>query len=435
MDTVKVLLFIAHILCWTGQVVSDDNDTRCICSPNGIRGEPGPEGPTGEKGDRGRSGRRGLKGDIGLPGMKGNGGETGPTGEKGSKGEKGSCDQQGPHVLLGGPGVPGASSWGPEETGGAGMSHQRSTRSSHIPQMCNKRQGNPGEKGKEGEKGVPGVQGRQGFPGRYGRKGLPGGEGRQGVRGLQGEQGDPGNPGREAGQSLSSIDTVQVARAVEHQLIQNVNSELSKIRASMMAIEECSIHESNWRQVIHIDMTDDPTAQCPDGLCKISNSTTNQTACFRSGCSVPLRINTGRNYTHVCGRVRGYQLQDIDEFNTTNNSHHADGIHITSGNLSTHLWTYAVGTSKKPCPCTYGNNSYPNPIGHHYHCDEVNEIGWNNSLWDNTMCVASNNTDSTKRNIQGWFYQNVHQPSDSIEVRWCGPNNDIVTNILQIWVQ
>ena len=421
-------------MCWTGQVVSDDNDTRCICSPNGIRGDPGPEGPTGEKGDRGKSGRRGLKGDIGLPGMKGDGGETGPTGEKGSKGEKGSCDQQGPHVLLGGPGVPGASSWGPEETGGAGMSHQRSTRSSHIPQMCNIRQGDPGVPGTQGEDGDSGHPGRRGVPGPDGLPGVRGERGPQGEIGLPGVQGPPGPPGP----ALCPEDIVKVAQKVAHD--QELSTEVNKIRASLLAMQRCGIRNSNWRQVVYIDMTDyDPEATCPYNLSTRHNHTTNQTACHSGGCSSPRTFRITGSYTHVCGRVRGYQLNETKGFagkereNIT--GHYADGILITSED--THLWTYAASEPNfAGCPCMEIGGRLPSPLnvtGTNYSCESTRN-GWQQPLWDRPV---HDDNDCTGH-VTGWFYQNVSRskPSNKITVRWCAPGKaDIVTDILQIWVQ
>ena len=60
-----MLLFLALILCWTLQALSQsgDNDTQCFSTPTGeleisarVHGVPGPEGPKGEQGEKGSIG-------------------------------------------------------------------------------------------------------------------------------------------------------------------------------------------------------------------------------------------------------------------------------------------------------------------------------------------------------------------------------------------
>ena len=403
MDVVKVLLFVALILCWTSQVLSqsDGNDTQCICSPNGVRGDPGPEGPKGEKGDRGRNGRRGRKGDIGFPGMKGDGGDTGPTGPqgetggKGSKGEMGSKGLQGLHGAKGGPGVPGL-------------------------------------RGDPGPKGGPGEVGRRGFPGPYG---PPGPHGPKGDTVLSPEEFDK----------------------VVQTLWQNISAEMSRIGASVTVLEtalnfrKCGIYSTSWRRVAYIDMTD-PTAQCPSGLRVVSNSTTNQRACGKSverGCS-SVQFPAGGSYTHVCGRVRGYQFGVTEAFLGGNiDNHYADGVIITSGSPRRHLWTSAVGQSERHahgCPCSTGGNSsrpnIPTFVGTDYYCESgfvttpQYRTAWEVPLWDGTGCVTPGNTCCQRHS---WFHKQVDQTSDSIEVRWCADgrrsDKDVFTDILEIWVQ
>ena len=411
MDTVKVLFFAALFLCWTSQALSrsDDNDTQCISSPTGeleftahIRGVPGPEGPKGEKGDRGRYGRRGRKGDTGLPGMKGDGGDTGSTGpqgetgEKGSKGETGSTGLQGLRGEDGGPGV-------------------------------------PGPKGDPGPKGGPGEVGRTGSPGPYGPPGPPGPHGPKGDTVLSPEE----------------------FNKVVQTVWQNISTELNEIGASAIALQpvlnfiKCGIFSTSWRRVAYINMTD-PTAQCPSGLREVSNDTTKQRACGKSvkrGCS-SLEFHTEGNYTHVCGLVRGYQFGAIEPFlGEYIDISYAEGVLITSGSPRRHLWTYAVGQSETHahgCPCSTGGSSsrpnIPTFVGTDYYCESgfvtttQNRTAWEDPLWDGEGCVTPGNTCCRRHS---WFHKQVQQTSDSIEVRWCAccPDEDVFTDILEIWVQ
>ena len=126
-----------------------------------------------------------------------------------------------------------------------------------------------------------------------------------------------------------------------------------------------------------------------------------------------LHSPTGWNYTHVCGRVRGYMLGNntrgiILERNNTD-SHYADGVLITT---SEHLWTYAVGMNDTHCPCRFGAIFLSFINCEHHYC-EHGRISWENTLWDEANCVTNN--PRCKR--QGWFHRRVQHFTDNIEVR------------------
>ena len=358
-----------------------------------VLGVPGPEGPKGEQGERGSIGPRGPKGDTGLRGQKGDHGNTGPTGpqgemgEKGSKGQKGSRGLQGVQGPTGGPGAPGVS----------------------------------GERGPRGPEGP------------VGGRGLPGVPGPAGPPGLQGPHGDT---------VLSQEEFNKAVQAVQ----QNISAEV--VLQSAFVIAKCGICSSNWRRVAHIDMTN-PTSRCPSGLREVSNSATNQRACGRSvsrGCSSVI-FAAGGNYTHVCGRVRGYQYYAIEAFNGGSiDTHYAEGVLITSGSPRRHLWTYAVGrteTHRWRCPCStggsYSSPNIPDFVGTDYYCESgfvsnyANRIAWEDPLWDGAGCVTPGNRCCWRH---GWFHKQVNQTSDSIEVRWCAccTGEDVFTDLLEIWV-
>ena len=197
----------------------------------------------------------------------------------------------------------------------------------------------------------------------------------------------------------------------------------------------------------------DPSAQCPSGLREVSNTTAKQRACGRSassGCS-SLVFPTSENYTHVCGRVRGYQFGSMDAFinGGSIDTHYAEGVLITNGNPRRHLWTYVVSTTEtraQTCPCsTRGSSSHwriPAFVGSDYYCESgfvtswKGRMAWEDPLWDGAGCVTPGNTCCQR---YGWFHKQVQQTSDSIEVRWCANDHwrheDVVTNVLELWVQ
>ena len=392
MDTVKVLLFLALFLCWTSQslIGSHAKEPECVCSLCGDCGDRGGKGPPGEQGEVGLKGVPGMRGPEGPPGM------TGKQGPKGHQGVQGQQGNQGP------PGAPG-------EPGPEGPSGVQGRQGKQGPP------GAPGEPGPDGTQGVQGRRGRQGYAGQHGRRGFPGSDGKP----------------------LSPEDILKVAQEIEH--LKNFSTELSKIRASQMAIQECGIYNSSWRQIIHIDMTDyDHKARCPYNLCTEFNE---RIGCYKGGC-IGFKRNIEK-YTRVCGRVSGYQLGDTRGFISAQNftpdinvsTHYADGVLITGDNYREHLWSYVADTTKINCPCG-GANLVPRPIFNSYHCNvESTKIGWDNPLWD--RCDAAKyNECCTDRKMHGWFYKNIDQSIDSIEVRWCAPKDGhIVTDILQIWVQ
>ena len=159
------------------------------------------------------------------------------------------------------------------------------------------------------------------------------------------------------------------------------------------AFTKCGIYSTSWRRVAHIDMTD-PATRCPSGLrIKASSSATKQRACGRRkdrGCS-SLMYHIEGNYSHVCGRVRGYQFGETEAFSDTNiNSSYADGVLITHGIPRRHLWTYTAGTFEThihSCPCfPMASSDMPSPphfVKNDYYC----ESGFVSNHVDRIACM------------------------------------------------
>ena len=406
-----MLLLAAVFLHWMSQTLSQsgDNDTQCFSTPTGeleitarVRGVPGPEGPKGEQGDKGSIGPRGPKGDTGLQGKTGNRGDTGPTGRQGEKGANGS----------------------------------------------------KGQKGRRGLQGIQGPTGGPRVPGVAGQRGIRGPEGPEGERGPQGIPGPAGPPGLQGPHGDTVLSQEEFDKVVQT-LWQNFSAELSRIDASVMDIQsafaKCGIYSTSWRRVAHIDMTDPAANRCPSGLQEVSNATINKRGCGRNvsrGCS-SIKFPVEVNYTHVCGRVQGYQFGHMDAFDRHQgsiDSDYAEGVLITSGSPRRHLWTYVVGHSETHglgCPCSTGESisrsNIPYFVGTDYYCESgflsssESRIAWEDPLWDGAGCVTPGNTCCQR---YGWFHKQVDQTSDSIEVRWCAccTGEDVYTDQLEIWV-
>ena len=256
-------------------------------------------------------------------------------------------------------------------------------------------------------------------------RGIQGDPGEPGVKGKKGDSGNPGPTGPPGLKFRTEMQKLQEA--------------VRKLNASLMAVQECDIHDSSWRQIVYIDMTDsDSKAQCPNGLTKFNDD--QRLGCFKKNCAA-LQLNITGNYTRVCGRVSGYQQGNTKGFIDLEPSDfripYAHGVLITSNNYSEHLWSYLAGTLEHHCPCSSDTNPDPTAFISTYHCEfQSTNSGQRYPLWDRCDTDYTKCCTNSKKKMHGWFHNSINQSIDSIEVRWCAPENGtIVTDILQIWVQ
>ena len=393
----SVILLSVIIFFLLDKTVSQDlsqRDRQCVDNPTGtvslnvdVRGVPGPQGPRGRRGPKGSTGETGVKGDPGMKGDRGLPGDTGPIGTTGNKGETGV----------------------------------------------------------EGQKGRPGIQGPIGPTGR------PGPPGPQGI------QGEPGDTvlNREEFDRVCEVTAKKLNESIIAELVED-NRQL-KERLDFLEGENsnilCNIRSGKWRRIAHFDITSGYYA-CPSGLTIYTNLTTGQRACgttYEGRRQISLNFTTGGSYTHVCGRVRGYQVGATLAFyhptqrNQTIDTNYADGVLITRGSPRQHLWTYAAGISEAwhsdflTCPCArsgYNPAWIPSFVGSNFYCESgfvgasTGRIVWEDPLWDGKGCFTSGNTCCDR---YGWFHRHVPSTTDDIEVRW-ETNPGIFPNQFEIWV-
>ena len=149
----------------------------------------------------------------------------------------------------------------------------------------------------------------------------------------------------------------------------------------------CGNLTGGWMRVANIDMTN-TSQNCPSGLSLISSP--------KRVCNIPsygcvsndFDIH-GAQYSHICGRVIGYQKNDLGAFYS--HSHGIDEDYVYGVNLThsqspcQHIWTFAGALDETSgsnlyqfkCPCVNPNlnptPTHPSFIGNDYFCDTAFE--------------------------------------------------------------
>ena len=241
-------------------------------------------------------------------------------------------------------------------------------------------------------------------------------------------------------------------------------SDDSAVRMYCDMSRTCGGIRGGWMQVANIDMTNS-SHQCPNGLKSITKSS--KRLCGKkldgAGCSSTVFQVHGINYTHVCGKVIGYQDKSTDAFQQTEHrtngidGNYVDGVSITHGYYPRrHIWTFAAALSegsihpKALCSCTNSQISpsllqpVPSFVGNDYFCDTgsttyLRHIFYpNDPLWDGQGC-GSHSTCCTF-NTPPWFFKTLSSSvSDNLELRICSDeqhaSEDTPLEKIELYVQ
>ena len=216
-----------------------------------------------------------------------------------------------------------------------------------------------------------------------------------------------------------------------------------------------------WRHVVFINMTD-TSYNCPTGLNLTSYS---KRTCGRSRatCTSTTFSVGGLLYSHVCGRIRGYQFGSNSAFGYSPqdpdiDSRYVDGVSLTHGAAGSrqHIWTFAAGLSEVPtayyndyCPCDSPSRhaSIPTFVGNDYFCESGLHSAWNGQygvfyssdvLWDGQGCTSTSTC--CQFNNPPWFTKNLtNTTTDDIELRICVDNvdgeEDVPIELIELYVQ
>ena len=108
----------------------------------------------------------------------------------------------------------------------------------------------------------------------------------------------------------------QALRPSGYYWIRSSNGTAVQVYCDMDRVCGCS-GTGGWTRVAYLNMTD-PSQQCPSAWTLQTHSSESMRLCGRESSSASCKSVTystfGMNYSHVCGRVRGYQISTPDAF-------------------------------------------------------------------------------------------------------------------------
>ena len=211
----------------------------------------------------------------------------------------------------------------------------------------------------------------------------------------------------------------------------------------------------------------DPNQQCPGEWTLQIRSTEPRRQCeiHRTGCSSAVFNTFGISYSHVCGRVRGYQDGRTTAFfgfgtpNSSIDSYYLDGVSLTHGppGARQHIWSFASGRRESQpsggCPCANRLSAVrqiPSFVGNDFFCESgnpsPNTVGGfylNDTLWDGQGCGSPPCCElSYPPGVTApWFCKQLPQTTtDDIEARICSdsPNpgsDDTPLDLVELYVR
>ena len=198
-----------------------------------------------------------------------------------------------------------------------------------------------------------------------------------------------------------------------------------------------------WMRLAALNM-EDMDQTCPGQWSESTDPDHNIRACGRSRTEEQVASatfsTTGISYSRVCGRITAYQFGATEAFTTdqtaTLSDPYVDGVSITYGDYSQHIWTFAAarsqgdGSSDAVCPCTNptmhqsASIYVPSFVGGDYFCEtgvhdsEAHDSTFypDHPLWDGQGCY--NSSTCCEFNSPPWFCRNLSDPTtEDIEVR------------------
>ena len=245
--------------------------------------------------------------------------------------------------------------------------------------------------------------------------------------------------------------------------IRSSNGSAVQLYCDMDRVCGCNGTGGGWTRVAFLNMTN-PDQQCP-GDWILRNRSTEPRVCgslghpIRQGCFSAFYSSYGIGYTHVCGRLIGYQINAPDAFHTgafSIDSFYVTGVSLTHGppGRRQHIWSFTAGvreqnTGTLGCPCANRSSAVrqiPSFVGNDFFCESGNpaESGYggfyaDDPLWDGQGCASPPCCElSYPPGVSApWFCKQLPQTTtDNIEARICRNswNEDLPVELIELYI-
>jgi len=259
---------------------------------------------------------------------------------------------------------------------------------------------------------------------------------------------------------VASCSALPTSCSSDYYWVRSSNGTAVQVYCDMDRVCGCN-NTGGWTRVANLNMSD-PSEQCPGEWTLQTYNSEPRRLCRRgssAGCLPAVYTTYGISYSHVCGKVIGYQYGTVDAFaqfagSQTIDGHYVDGVSLTHGSPGTrqHIWSFAAGNTERnhvaSCPCADGTAA-PSYVGNDYFCESGNTLGGaaavlyaSDPLWDGQGCETPPCCELT--NPPGvtapWFCKQLPQATtDDIEVRICGDENianeDTPVELIELYIR
>ena len=264
------------------------------------------------------------------------------------------------------------------------------------------------------------------------------------LRSAQREEGTEGCP-----------TTQELRESIHEDIMKLINNSVLPALSLDGQQRVCDCGGAGWRKVAYLNMSD-ANQNCPTEWGLFTNP---RRLCGRPAlpCNSAVFPTHNISYSHVCGRIIGYQygytrafLYENLNYNVriSDTNAYVDGVSLTYGDPRRHIWTFAAALDElnesyyinSRCPCTSPSSAAtrtPSFVGNDYFCETGvppgnrwdNEVYSDDPLWDGEGCGPTSTCCSF--NNPPWFCKQLPQSTNAdLEMRLCGAGYPEYANTL-----
>ena len=216
---------------------------------------------------------------------------------------------------------------------------------------------------------------------------------------------------------------------------------------SCMLFPSCNNMTGGWRRVAYLNTDDTIMPQCPNGLeARTTPPSCRLPASIVDGCSSVKTYQTEGSYNCISGRIIAHQSGNPDAFTkgdgntrseTTLDGNYVDGVSLTYGNNSNHIWTFtaAIINTGQATNCYKCNNLKPSFVADDYSCEVTPQCFSNTNVCHGPLWNGGEQCDGGST-----FYRHLLEPTSAdIEMRVCRDqvqtDEDFSLNVIEIYVR